>query len=95
MEQARGLSVGPAALSKKSQGLFVDSTGISAPRTRDVTVIYGISEGKRGDDVVVILRSMYPGPDVGELKGDVSVREGRVFFDWNVAGDDGAQWGEP
>jgi hypothetical protein len=30
---------------------------------------------------------MYPGPDIGELVGDVSARENVVFFDWNHPGE--------
>ncbi len=56
-----------------------------APLTRDVTVIYELCD-QRGEPKVTI-RSLYPGTDIGELDGDITEREGRVFFDWNHPGE--------
>lgn len=56
-----------------------------APLTREITVIYELSE-QRGEPKVTIW-SLYPGTDIGELNGDITKREGRVFFDWNHPGE--------
>ncbi|GEM_PF-1517120 len=55
-----------------------------APATNQVTLVYEIKREPR--QTAVIVHSMYPGPDVGELVGDVTRREDRVFFDWNHPG---------
>lgn len=56
-----------------------------APLTRDITIVYQLEE-QRGAAKVTIW-SMYPGVDIGELDGDITEREGRVFFDWNHPGE--------
>ncbi len=56
-----------------------------APLTRDITLVYQL-EDQRGEAKVTIW-SMYPGDDIGELDGDITEREGRVFFDWNHPGE--------
>ncbi len=74
-------------LNRKSTALRVklDRKDLMAPWTQVVTVIYEI----RPEDKIValVIHSAYPGEDVGELLGDVTLREGRVFFDWNHPGD--------
>ncbi len=57
---------------------------ICAPRTNALTIVYELRFEK--DGWVVIVWSIYPGVDVGKLKGNVTEREGRVFFDWNHPG---------
>jgi hypothetical protein len=56
-----------------------------APLTRDLTIVYEIKDQRREPKVTI--RSIYPGVDIGELDGDVTKREGRVFFDWNYPGE--------
>ncbi len=55
------------------------------PLTRDLTIVYQL-EDQRGEPKVTIW-SIYPGVDIGELDGDITKREGRVFFDWNHPGE--------
>jgi hypothetical protein len=55
-----------------------------APLTNRLTIVYEYK--KEGNTDVIIVHSMYPGDDIGELKGDVSARENVVFFDWNHPG---------
>lgn len=76
----------PFALNKRSTGLRVkaERADILAPLTADLTVVYDVIAEDRG--WLVLVHSMYPGPDVGELDGDVSAREGCVFFDWGHPG---------
>ena len=70
----------------RSCGLRVKPTRINlfAPRTDFLTIVYSFRL-KRGRPLIII-HSAYPGEDVGELDGDVTAREGRVFFDQNHPG---------
>ena len=38
------------------------------------------------DSPVAVIHSLYPGHDVGDLEGDMTVREDRVWFNWNHPG---------
>lgn len=72
--------------SKRACGLLVDDDTLEAPQTHLVTFV---CELKYDDDEtawVAIVHSLYPGPDIGNLSGDVSEREGVVFFDWDNPG---------
>lgn len=73
-------------LSHKSQGLRVKTTHthILAPQTYDLTIVFELKDEK--GKATVIVYSIYPGKDVGELTGDVTAREKRIFFDWNHPG---------
>jgi len=69
---------------KRSTALKVKTslTDIKAPSTNLVTVVYDfIPKGK--EDAEFIINSMYPGVDIGDLCGNITNREERVFFDWN------------
>ena len=56
-----------------------------APYTSDLTIIY---EFRFNDgEPKVFIHSLYPGCDIGELKGDITKREGRVFFGWHHPGE--------
>lgn len=76
---------------KHATGLRVKAeyAGMSAPQSHIVTVVINVSEtwGKNRQPKLTI-HSCYPGKDVGELEGDVSKREGIVFFDWNHPGEE-------
>lgn len=65
----------------RSTGLKVKSafSRIRAPRTTLCTFVLRVHPGETYSAVVY---SLYPGRDIGELEGDVSEREGVVFFDW-------------
>lgn len=73
-------------LNHKSWGLRVKPTrtNVLAPQTSDLTIVYEFK--REGSVMVAIVHSIYPGCDIGELDGDVTAREGRVFFDWNHPG---------
>lgn len=59
---------------------------IRAPQTKLVTIVY---EFKYEEDNgwVAVIHSIYPGPDIGELDGDITEREGVVFFTWEHPGE--------
>ncbi len=59
-------------------------TDILAPQTSFVTIVYELKP--EGREYVVLIRSVYPGEDIGELAGDITAEEGCVFFDWNHPG---------
>lgn len=70
-----------------STGLRVkkDLINFTAPNTNMVTVVYEIKD--EDDQITVIIHSFYPGRDIGELKGNVSLRSSCVFFDWDHPGE--------
>lgn len=73
-------------LNRRSWGLRVkpSRTDLLAPKTNELSIVY---EFKSEDgEPTAIIHSMYPGSDVGELYGNVTNREKRVFFDWNHPG---------
>jgi hypothetical protein len=71
---------------RKSTALRVrlDRRDLCAPQTNLVTVIYEVKS--EPGQIAVIIHSLYPGKDIGELCGDVTAREQCVFFDWNHPG---------
>ena len=73
-------------LNRRSWGLRVKTSCIDllAPQATELTLVFEFKseDGKP----VIIVHSIYPGSDVGELDGDVTEREQRVFFDWNHPG---------
>jgi hypothetical protein len=71
---------------RKSYALRVktDRSDLAAPRTSLLTIVYEIRPEE--DQTCIIIHSIYPGKDIGELKGDITARESCVFFDWNHPG---------
>lgn len=57
---------------------------IRAPVTNLITFVFQIR--KENYEWTVIIHSMYPGEDIGNLKGNVTKRENRVFFSWEHPG---------
>lgn len=73
------------ALQPSWKGLRVKlSSGILAPPTRTVTVIYRLAFEPHGWGVEVM--STYPGQHLGRLLGNVTERTGRVFFPFDHPG---------
>jgi hypothetical protein len=72
---------------RRSQGLRVklDRTDLFAPKTQLLTLVYEF-KSEDGNPVAVV-HSIYPGIDIGELDGDVTLREQRVFLDWTHQGE--------
>lgn len=55
-----------------------------APLTKRVTIVLELKlEGKNW---AAVIHSVYPGKDVGRLTGNITEREGIVFFDWDHQG---------
>lgn len=73
-------------LNRRSSALRVDCsrTDLLAPKTSELTIVFEFKRER--DESVAVVHSIYPGVDIGELNGDVSEREWRVFFDWNHPG---------
>lgn len=79
----------PFAINRKATGYRIrtDRKDILAPKTKILTIIYEVKYDPEKGRINLIIWSMYPGPDIGELVGDVSDREKIVFFDWNHPGE--------
>ncbi len=73
-------------LNRKSWGLRVkqERGHLLSPKTQELTIVFEFKREK--ERAVAVIHSLYPGCDVGELIGDVTEREQRVFFDWNHHG---------
>lgn len=73
-------------LNRRSLGqrVHLSHKHLLAPKTSELTIVYEFKseDGK----AVAIVHSIYPGSDVGELNGDVTEREQRIFFDFNHPG---------
>lgn len=60
-----------------------------APKTRSLTIVYELRrETREREQIAIVIHSAYPGEDIGELKDDVSAREGVAFFDWDHPGEE-------
>lgn len=57
---------------------------ILVPLTKRVTIIMELK--REGRDWAAVIHSVYPGKDVGKLTGNITEREGVVFFGWNHQG---------
>lgn len=58
-----------------------------APETRHVTIVYEIMRDReRSGGLFVLLHDLYPGIDLGELKGNITEREKRVFYRFDHPG---------
>lgn len=55
-----------------------------APQTKRLTIVYEfkLEDGKPA----VVVHSIYPGKDIGQLRGNVTQRENRIFFHWDHPG---------
>lgn len=60
-------------------------TDILAPLTSIVTIVYEIQVERH--QVTLLIRSIYPGKDIGEITGNITNRERIVFFDWDHPGE--------
>jgi hypothetical protein len=71
---------------KRSVGLKVRSERIDllAPVTTVATIVCSLQRRESGPCVTIF--SAYPGPDIGEVRQDVTKRERVVFFDRNHPG---------
>jgi hypothetical protein len=59
-----------------------------APLTNKLTVVFEFQLATEDRPHLMIVHSLYPGEDIGELSGDITENEGRVFFDWDHPGAD-------
>ena len=87
LERYRPEDLEPFKLNKRSTALRLkaDRTHLAAPSTSFLTIIFEASLHDKPPAVVI--RSVYPGEDIGELDGDLTAREKCVFFDWSHPGE--------
>jgi hypothetical protein len=71
---------------RRSRALRIkpDRTDIRAPVTSLVTLVFQLRY--EVDAWAIVIHSMYPGKDIGDLVGDITRREQRVFFVWEHHG---------
>lgn len=71
---------------RRSEGFRVKPlfSNLLAPQTNYVTIVFEFK--KEHDGPTAVIHTIYPGRDIGELVGDVTEREGIVFFDWEHPG---------
>ena len=58
-----------------------------APRTKLVTIVFEFIADRPKSVAKVLIHRVYPGRDVGDLFGDITLREGRVFFNLDHPGE--------
>jgi hypothetical protein len=63
----------------------LDRRDLLAPKTDLLTIVYELKREETGY-IVAVVHSIYPGKDIGELRGDITQSEQVVFFDWNHPG---------
>ena len=61
-----------------------DRLDLLVPLTNFVTLVYELRPERY--QTAIIVHSMYPGKDIGELHGNITEREKVVFFDWDHPG---------
>lgn len=70
-------------LNKRAKGYFANVDDAEAPFTSIVTIVLSLRQV--GDETHAILRTTYPGHDVGNLSKRGLIK-GTVFFDWQTPG---------
>ena len=63
----------------------VRGSKVRAPGTKELTIVVTLKRDK-GENIAMV-QTIYPGPDVGRLNGDVTGETGMVFFDFDHFGD--------
>jgi len=65
-----------------------DRLDLKAPQTDLLTIVYELRHEQdfKESRIILIVHSVYPGHDIGELGGDITFREKCVFFDWSHPG---------
>lgn len=76
----------PFKPNKKSSAWRIKPGIALAPLTRDLTIIYELVWND-GQGWAAIVHSLYPGPDIGVLHGNITERELVVFFAWDNPGE--------
>jgi hypothetical protein len=86
-KQLPGVKTEKQKLNKRSRASFVADPAIMAPLTHSITFIcelkYHTKTDLRG---AVMVHSLYPGPDVGDLRGDMTRETGMLWFPWTTPG---------
>lgn len=72
-------------LNKRATAMFIRDLHLPAPLTDWLTFVCELKMEK-GQFPTAIVHSLYPGEDLGELKGDMTERTGRIWFDWENPG---------
>jgi len=63
-----------------------DRVDILAPATNIITLTFSVRFSIR-DGWIIVIWTVYPGPDIGRLEGDMTEKTGQAFLDWNHPGE--------
>ena len=64
-----------------------DRHTLLAPRTKLITIVFEFIADRPKSVAKVFVHRVYPGRDIGELFGDITLRERRVFFNLDHPGE--------
>lgn len=77
------------ALNKQSEAMFVTDRNFLAPLTRLMSLTaYFKPDGEGRLAAVIMLDTLYPGPGVGRLVGDMTAATGQAWLDFHHPGGD-------
>ena len=65
---------------------FRRESAVRAPLTRTMTIVYRLHRARRSTAWACTLLNIRPGPDLGNLKGNVTEELGIALFDWEHPG---------
>jgi hypothetical protein len=71
-------------LNKRAFALFLPVGQIEAPKTEVVTMVLTMKQNRIWK---FIIGTLYPGPDCGELRGDMTKRHNLYWLDWANPGE--------
>lgn len=88
-EEAQNIPSERRPLNKQSEALFIADKSVLAPLTNIVTFAMEFRIDLMGTlDALVLIHSLYPGPGVGPLIGNMTEATGLVWFDFHHPGGD-------
>lgn len=88
-ELAPGGHLERRSLNHQAEALFQLDPSCPAPLTNVISLALGFKCPDQADlTATVLIETLYPGPNVGRLVGDVTEATGHVFFDFHHPGGD-------
>lgn len=70
-------------LNARSCARFLKKDKVAAPLTNIVTLVLS----RKRNSNLYLVQTVYPGPDAGELKGDLTENHGFIFLSWDNRGE--------
>ncbi len=86
-EQVQDMPSERRPLNKQSEALFIADKSVLAPLTNIVTFVAEFRVDLMGSlDALILIHSLYPGPSVGPLVGNMTEATGLMWFDFHHPG---------